>query len=467
MIALAVLAITLTQRPLFPLGAPYRSRFEFYKAKAKVSKDMSEAQVLKLLGKPDSVEIDPDRDTADAAWHYGVDPGSTIGTLGTIYLNRGKVESNYIRRSSNQAEPHDWLYPQAPYRQLISERKLRAIFHNLVDLKLEKYPFDPLSVIRAAKILIPLGDRKARFALGEFERSTEFEFNSSEHDAFLNYLFPSNDLLSKPRFGNRTKKGYVQRYSTIGGIPLKTPEPLLSLVSPDSHYTLLGPKMRRKIPKPVADPFQAGIDLTNKVPIDSGDRGRASYDILQSVLSLVREVYRPKDSFNPFEDLNKCRKEFLALHAKWDSKKMRYVRPDGISYSDPKPGPIVKWRVPNFPSNMRLVVRMEDNRWSGTLEVRCLTYGYENAMMPSTLLRIRDHKSGKQLGFTDFDGSRCSTKDKLVNPDWEQFIIDASPTNITGKSKETSVSFNVPFGTRIDLEIVTKSQTIRSPIFQF
>lgn len=472
MIELAVLAITLTQRPLFPPGAPYRSRLEFYQAKAKVTENMSAEQVLKILGKPDTKAEEPDDYAADEVWCYGVDPETGFASLGRLWFRHGKVFVGVSLLGTKEGVIMGLPNMDLPYVQLIEERKLRAIFRVLDKPNMDGVEVDPLNILRSAKILIPLGDEKARFALGEFERSTGFEYREDQHGILLEYLFPSQEWLTKTITIDELPI-QIQQYTTMGDFPFESPVVREVKIAKTSGLTFDydNRKMRVNLPCPGSDPFQAAKDLEEIVKkFEVGPNYTQTNKAVQSLL-MVRNAFRPhelrwlpsKSLEDKFDELHQ---EFLTLNAKWDDKGMRFTLPNGRSIPDPAPSPMYKWKVPGFPTNLRILVNMRRFRVN-TLNVTCVSTGFDNAMMPSTLLRIRDNKTGKQLGFTDFDGSRSSSDGNLVNPDWEKFIVEANSTDISHRTKRTQIYFNVPEGTKIDFELVTKSQTIRSPIFQF
>lgn len=143
-----------------------RSRVEFARAMANVTKGMTEQEVTALLGKPDDIKTHTDPGGISTSrtreiWRYGTDGHLTFPTLGSVYIDNER-KAQYV--FGGQGKPPD--------PELLPEEELCALLRLLDRAPSYQfgYSYNPLLIIRIVNALQPLGKEKALAAIEEYLR---------------------------------------------------------------------------------------------------------------------------------------------------------------------------------------------------------------------------------------------------------------------------------------------------------
>jgi hypothetical protein len=167
--------------------AHIRDRHEFAKLLSSIKKGMREADVIRILGKPDDVrttdEMQMGVEYSTEVWCFGVDGHLGFPTLGTIWFESAPTGKSVVVSYGGEGTP--------PPPSLFDEGELRKI---LSMLSYKGHPWvgneDPRWAIKVVNTLAPLGKRKALAAIEEYGRVWPFlSFNKEEMSKLLRVLF--------------------------------------------------------------------------------------------------------------------------------------------------------------------------------------------------------------------------------------------------------------------------------------
>ncbi|RYG44928.1 hypothetical protein EON79_13810, partial [bacterium] len=187
-----------------PFYDTFRDRGEFNRSLAQVEEGMTKVEVVRILGTPDDVQMPRHRWTGrgDTVWGYGTNGHGSLPTLGHIRFMDGKVLDKPCSITD-------------PIQNLPSEPELRGILRSL-NRELEPcLSFDPLGLIRAANLLLPLGKERAIAVMIQYERliKTSLETESSIQLIRLGQILFGNDL------GAEDGEGYLGSVVLVDDIP--------------------------------------------------------------------------------------------------------------------------------------------------------------------------------------------------------------------------------------------------------
>jgi hypothetical protein len=344
-----------------------RDREEFASAMAKITDNMSEIEVLNLLGKPDDIrtEVDPggiSRVGTQEIWCYGTKGHLGFPTLGCVYINK-----NGITQESFGGEGHP------PKPGMFTEAQLQDLLR-LLDTApgLVGDGYNPLPLIRIVNTLQPLGKEKALAAIGEYIRVSDawsfFESPRGGMFLVLRTLFdlPDNaDPYSAGGFGAPVPPppkdpNRIPRYPivVVDDIPLMLASgyELEGMATPMEtfveFYQVHG-TIRSHPLVPGNDPLAAVSHLvksrqwiysdlslqdTNYAMIFPDQDVREQAMLMEQLLRLTDSVYRmPADALGnrlpcgepPDLAWQKVVSDVSALKIKWDPRQNRYVFHDG------------------------------------------------------------------------------------------------------------------------------------------
>jgi hypothetical protein len=148
----------------------FRDRHEFAKLLSSIKSGMTDADVIRILGKPDDIrtplEMTCSPGDLNEAWCFGTDGGVGFPTLGTIWFeSRPAGKTVIIINGAEGTPPPPSLFDEGELRRLLS-----MLGHDGGDPSPGGLIWDPSWGIKAANTLAPLGKRKALAAIEEYLR---------------------------------------------------------------------------------------------------------------------------------------------------------------------------------------------------------------------------------------------------------------------------------------------------------
>ena len=427
----------LGQKSLWPADARYQSRVEFYALASKIKDKMTRDDVIRILGRPDRIRKRKG-DLLGEVFEYGIDQKSDAPTLGIFTFRCGKFSFGSTWRANS-----DFLDTDKPYQQLVPELELRSILGNLDRETPEWLGRDPLRKIRFANLFIKLGDEKAKFILGEFERLGNFWVSDPWYKDLLGLLFDSQ--------------------SFIENLPFWIPREPIFLVSTGS-----GPSIRRYSDKPIRskpirppnDPFDAVKTALkeNHLSLDSDDP--SAY--LEELLMLVRGVIKPVD----FRTLDYIRHDagekyhelFLRQSPTWDADSQSYMRTDGTILPDWPIPPIIRWNLPDLPKGTDGEIYMSRVGDTENVEITLDLAALAGKKLPDMKIRAINIKNNSTIGIWKSNNLSITGSGRLSS--------DASESSPEGHEATNTFMLEVPIWSQIQLEVITSSGTTRSQVFR-
>jgi len=296
------------------------------------------AEVRAEVGRPDEVD-------SHGNWCYGTNGAESMATLGTVVFERGRVSHVY----GAEEEP--------PPVSVISEAGLvagmRALFRNKQgdDRAADE---DPLRLIRAANLLIAMGQTKAIAVLDEYARISSGQFD----DVWLYYLVRAA-FTSKLAGGefflpwggmiNPIPEAQLRKWPTyptvvIDDVPFCfTRSEIMNGFASRFEWYLLDHQnewlLRKEPLVPPGDPFLCYRKLVSSQVwaviaeySQGGFSPQSTRDIerrtIAQILSLVRDVLRaPQEpSGITASDFERVHKRFLSLGCRWEANRQSYSR---------------------------------------------------------------------------------------------------------------------------------------------
>ncbi len=428
-------AATLGQKSLFPANAPYHSRAEFYDLTSKIRPRMSKEDVIKILGKPDRVRKSRG-DWIKEIVEYGIDPHSNAATLGVFVFGFGKFEHGSTSRVNE-----DYFNPLQPYRQLIPESELRPIIGALN----EDLPYwltdDPLRTIRLANLFIKLGDEKAKFALGEYERFDDISTSYQWHRTLLKVLFTGLDIVPNLPSKDRQDSGAAAGGDASGCVRFYEMNSIRTrpIRPPDDPFGPLVAALKAKTP-----------------PKDSTEL----WPYIEDLLMLVRGVTQPVDlrwfDRNSKPNLAMYHELFLKGSPRWDVDSQSYMRADGKILPDLPDLPLYEWNIPGLANGTEMKISLLRVMETGDVAISFDMLAIGGKRLPNVTVRAIDASRNIELG-------SWQTKDGTVTGTGERSLHGGGASE-EGSEFRVAYEVHVLRDTKIQLEVVTPSGTTRSSI---
>jgi len=429
-----------------------RSRADFAKAIAKIRENMTEEQVVALLGRPDDIRTERDaggisRVNTREIWCYGTKGHLSFPTLGCVYLDRnGRTQESFGGKG------------QPPEQGMFTEEQLQDLLR-LLDRSppLQGDSFNPLPLIQIVNTLQPLGRQRSLAVIREYLRVSDpfSRFNGAGYGLFpvLLVLFDLPDAFppsSFARLGMPEPSGprdpqLIPRFP----IALVDDVPLLMIAG----YTLAGMatpmktivevfdahgQFRSRSLVPRNDPLSVLTDLTTskqwiyaeptlRQPDHmsfgvSEDDQRERSMLMEQLLRLIDSVCRlPTDVYGnrlpcgepPEPAWRKVVAGVTALSIHWDSKQQLFVFADGTHLSTPTPKIYQReiFRLEGMGyKEAELVFERKTERWvdvivdqtmdagaklkTGTLDV----FSADNTLVPLTTFRFTETRNERGGG---------------------------------------------------------------------
>lgn len=449
---------------VFCLPASGRTnRNDFAKVMATLSPGMAAEQVTARLGPPDDIRTPYDPGGISAArtteiWGYGTDGHLSFPTLGSVYMENGKVQYIY---GGNGAPPDPALFNEADLKGI-----LRQIDKASTD--------DPLSLIQAVNRLQPLGKDKALAALSEYLRVA---------DGFGSGMRTSLFLILRLLFEVPENPGYMPPMLVGAPTPSEPKDPKLMPLFPLAliedvplylihGYTLAGMaqpveehvdyfrkngKLRQHPLQPSSNPLavlarleQSPQWLYGNKP-ESMDYVWGKQILADELIRLVASVYRlhpnPNGSYFEGEHFDQKRwdgivGDFSALHVKWDSTQNNYVFADGTSLPEIKK-PFYRrsvWEMPALGPEAQLIIERQDEN---TLKLIVCQSDWDGHPLTASVLRLyRTDENKKEIA---------------------HFNLPPSPGK--NASSTTYQDATLPVGKTIQAELIYDGKIVVSPVF--
>ncbi|RYG47943.1 hypothetical protein EON79_05925 [bacterium] len=418
---------------------PFRDRDEFNRSFAQVEEGMTKEEVVRILGAPDDEQRPRHRWTGrgDKVWGYGTNEHGSLPTLGRIHLMDGKVLDKPLSITG-------------PIQNLPPEPELRGLLRSLARELDPSLSFDPLGLVHAANLLLPLGKERAIAVMIQYERliKTGLETESSIRLIRLGQILFGNDL------GAEDGEGYLGSVVLVDDIPfLLEKGGIFGGGLPSFEGAAIGDsnrwKMRQSSLRPSDNPFRTfrkAIEIFKRDFPQWGPLGQSRgssegvpkryREQFQSLMALVREIHPDyeKSLFAiPSPSFEALRQSFLRTGARWDPTRSRYVRADG--------SPI----RPFFP---------EANLQGGSVDSLpkiSLDYRFRRTDRETVESRITMYSRGKNDGF-----------------DHRIVLADSGEVLLSGESKgdypnlQMNGELLIPTGARIRIEFSAGGKTFRS-----
>jgi hypothetical protein len=462
-----------------------QSRAAFVAALAQVEDGWAKSQVEELLGKPD--DIWPANDSpiysqmGRETWCYGSKGHHSLPTLGRVIFEK------------NTASFTVGGYGTPPPASVIDEDTLDAALRAM-DRKQEPgwdASDESAHLIRVANLLIGLGDAKALPVLREYSRVASvfsdddwlfwvvrvaFELKEGQkgfRPPGLGAMSPAPpvDLSTWPTYPLLIVDDYPLNFYRGASLAGRA-EPFESYLEDESKNW----KLRTKQLTPPDDPFALREKvLANpvwEVMHQDGERGYARAiglgEICKAVVSGLRSCYRPGGDSSRYYEMTQERyeelhSEFLALNCHWDAKRNCYVRSDGTVLNDeiiayPQVTHVFRG-VPHLKLEVTLSRYLEK-----TVNISCEVEETGKALMPRAALVAEDSATGKQLFWMGLNGD-VEGEDYWAteNETLEQFLAKPAHKSF-GSGMWRSTGFDLHFGTKIRLVVVTGGKRYESPV---
>ncbi len=386
------------------------TRAQFAAQIAKVKPGMTGDQVKQLVGPPDDVKTQAAPGGISAArtvevWRYGTSRHLGFGTLGTVHLMaNGKVQ--YVFGGTGT--------PLAG----MPEPELRAMLEAIDAVPSYSATLEPLRLIRAVNVLLPLGKTRALDVVDEYLRVSSDLDDPGREGVFLlmRVLFdppsqvpmmvggptlqPPKDPTLLPRFPlilvDDVPYKLVGGYQ-LGGLP-QTPESDVAVFRKAGTLRTkpLAPSAKALdvLEAYLAGPLAAAIKVDDSLRVSLYDQA----------LRMFGTVYRPTTRtvdtwFSDLTDLanrwKQVRRAIDQLNARWDVKGQQLVLATGATLPPlPGPSPRVWWDLPLKATKARVMFeRVSDQLVSIELRFE-LAAGQAVA---ADVLQILDAKTGAEL----------------------------------------------------------------------
>ena len=427
-------AIFLGQKSLFPAYAPYHSRAEFYDLASKIRSKMSKEEVIKILGKPERVRWSRGYWMKEIV-EYGIDPHSNAATLGAFVFGFGRFEHGSTSRANE-----DFFNSSQPYKQLIPESQLRPILGALNQDMPNWLTNDPLRTIKLANLMIRLGDQKAKFALGEYERLDDFSTSYQWHRSLLAALFTGLNIVPHPPGEDQQNSGAI-----AGG-------------DPTGCVRYFETNLIRTRPiHPPDDPFRPFVAAL-KGKTDAAEL----WPYVEDLLMLIRGATQPIElrwvDHQSKPNLEKYHELFLKESPRWDVESQSYMRADGKILPDLPDLPSFEWNVPGLANGTELRISLSRVMETGDVAISFDMLAISGKHLPNVTVLAISAARNVNIGF-------WQTKDGTVTGTGERGL------NGGGASEEGSEfrimhEFHVQRDTTIQLEVTSPAGTYRSPIMR-
>ncbi len=460
----------------------FHSRAEFQKAAATIKDDFTQAQVERILGKPD--DIWPSTDSkryinmeGGEIWGYGTNGHHTLPTLGSITFRHGKVLIG-----TGHGDP--------PSTSVISEAELRAAMR-----KLHRFDYleqlndgvhydsnDPLRLIQAVNDLQPLGTEKALAAIVEYANIVPLWCDDRDflfwltHVLFVGkkpgYVFPIPGLGAPclkpppdknkwPTFPVRIVRGFpVNMYqgSTLGGFP----EPIQWYVRDHGKDWMIRPD---KIAPP-DDPFPIYKELlTSGIhPFDgTNDRMHLASEIIRAVRNAVRvssEEWRDGPDVSD-AGIESVHQKFLKAGGHWDAKLGLYVRKDGSFDPDHvRDYQSYTYKYPDMGNISVTMTLSRDNEEEISFDITTEEKAVKGVRTAVMIARNAETKAELYWGAIN---SRSQTLPWETT--WQKMLKEAPHTGQPGGMGCLS-GFDLKLGTPIIIEIRYGDKVYTSPVYR-
>jgi hypothetical protein len=218
----------------------FRDRHEFAKLLSSIKRGMTDADVIRILGKPDDVRR-PDEmqlwvGNSNEVWCFGADEHHlSFPTLGGIYFDSARGRKIVTEAVGGKGTP--------PPPSLFAEEELRKLLSMLAQRPESLVKWDPVWAIKMVNTLQPLGEGKALAAMQEFIRVTLYLENDDMMNLLLRVLYavPKDPGYMPPFFSmvpGNSKDPRVPRYPILilGDVPLLVARHLPFTTGPSQDF---------------------------------------------------------------------------------------------------------------------------------------------------------------------------------------------------------------------------------------
>jgi hypothetical protein len=373
----SVAVFLLAASPLFlQVAGADRSRADFAKAMAKIRENMTEAEVVTILGRPDDIRTERDPGgirlpNAKEIWCYGTKGHFSFPTLGCVFIDKnGRAQESFGGKG------------QPPKTELFTEQQLQDLLR-LLDHSppISGHSFNPLPLIQIINTLQPLGRERSLAAIREYLRVSDwFSQCTRAGDGLFPVLLVLFDLpdefppstfahLGMPAPSGPKNPHLIPRFpiALVDDVPLllisgymlagmATPmEKIVEAFDLHGHFRSR-PLMPKNDPLAVltdlttseqwiyADPTVREGDLVSFGAAEDNQREKSM--LMEQLLRLIDSVYRlPTDLYGnrlpcgepPEPAWRKIVGEVTTLSIHWDPQQQLYVFQDGTHLPIPTP----------------------------------------------------------------------------------------------------------------------------------
>jgi hypothetical protein len=478
-------ALSLAILAAIPQVPARQDRASFVEALSQVKEGWTKGQVEELLGKADDVwpETDPPvfSPFGREIWCYGSKGHHSLPTLGRVEFDHEKVASI----EGGEGKP--------PSTQVIDESTLDASLRvvHLWPNPDKRDEHQTAHVLKVANYLISLGQDKAVAVLAEYGRLMGYYALRDEGWPFwlvrvafeptaatgafrepgIGYIMPAapEDLRRWPTYpilivddfplnfeifthkmggGFESFQAYVEEDSKNWKLRTKMLSP------PDNPFLL-----REKV---LADPTWAVIQESAKQENPYGVRGIEEGAIFAAIGDGVSSAFTLENGLS----WTQTTKKFRELGCRWDAKRNCYVRGDGTTLSNEViTYPSVSHEFKGIP---RLKVEVRMSRTKATqLSIQTTSSESGTDLIAPAALIFVDEATKKQLSWMRLTGHEkvdSTNMNEFFKRTVEEFLAFPPHESFAGTMMSGS-EFDLAFGTKIRLVVLTNGQRYEGPVF--
>ncbi|MCH8977893.1 MAG: hypothetical protein IH945_01445 [Armatimonadetes bacterium] len=376
-----------------------RDRVEFTKMFGRIEEGTTMAQVRAILGPPDDVVEEDERDLyiqdPEVKWKYGSVSKLSFSAYGEVRF----VDGRAIRRWRNRIKGGGWHDEQ----ELIKALHALAEYGDISEYR--THPQDLERTIRAANQLISMGEDGARVAILEYERLVAHDITRSLRPVQSSALAA---WLVLPGLDDQK-----QDWEIVGGVPLRV-EPLeLGDVEGWDLSEVLEERLKKGVfrterYRPDDDPGELIQHARKKL----SDTGRASW-VSSQVASLFFDLVEPTPKLAPpiiwstdSISLRRYLDDINLLEVRWDEDSSRYVPVNGSSERPKRPlYRRFNWAPgPLEDIGLEIQVLRESSKWFMVGVRRELAESDLLEPMPEMALYVEDVESGRWVAYFATNG---------------------------------------------------------------